>query len=207
MRDKINELQKGAVFLAELKRRLFLEGYTLAIPEPDYGDDLWVADVRPTVCSGNGTEKTESPELLRCQLKSSLPSKADSTKYTFNFTKNEQLCLREGYFVFLGLYDPDLRGAGFHIACIPGTFFRDLVNQDKLRPNKAGRRVFDVFFSKDDSAFSLRLKPSKRYAREPRLPLTNFFVTHQSLRAAFANSNSTPVSADLFGRTAAAELT
>ena len=43
---EIGEILKGAVFLAELKRRLLVEGFTVAIPEPDLGDDLWIVDLR-----------------------------------------------------------------------------------------------------------------------------------------------------------------
>jgi len=188
MRDKINELQKGAIFLAEIKRRLLLEGYTLAIPEPDYGDDLWVVDLGPAIRGTDPLNGQSAPPLVRCQLKSALPSNADSKKYTFNFTKNEQRCLAKQYFVFLGLYDTKLEGAGFHIACISGTFFRNLIENDRLRSSKDGRRVFDVFISTDEPKYSLRGKPSKRYAREPRLPLSNFFITHQFFRAAFGNA-------------------
>jgi hypothetical protein len=42
--DNTENPYKGAEFLAEVKRRLFLERFVTAIPEPDVGEDLWVTD-------------------------------------------------------------------------------------------------------------------------------------------------------------------
>jgi hypothetical protein len=191
MGDKISTLLKEAAFNAELKRRLFLEGFTLAIPEPDLGDDLWILNpgTENTEPSGSTTRQVvNGPELWRCQIKSALPSakEGDDHKYMINFTESHQSRSQQLFYYLIGLYDSAINE--FHIACLPSKFFKGLNDKKRIRYNKEGRPMLDFFLSTtaDYPKFTLRLNPTVRYAREGRANVEEFFIPKgRTLREAF----------------------
>ncbi len=146
---------KGAIFLAELKRKLFSEGFTLAIPEPDLGDDLWVVDAKET-----------EPQLRRCQIKSALPSSSQPNKYTVNFTPSFRARLDCRFYFIFGLY----QGDDIHFACFPSSFFKRLCEGNKIRFNEKGRAIFDFFVSDVEGSpvFDLRGNPVKNTLVNPK---------------------------------------
>jgi len=199
MKSEIGELHKGAIFLAEVKRRLFREGFTVAIPEPDLGDDLWVADVGVTDPEENGsTCKIEAiePKLLRCQLKSALSTTTNygDASYTVNFTKSWNVRLAKGFYYIIGLFDSQLVRNDYHVVCLPSKFVHTLVDEGKVRFNEKGRPMFDFFLSPTDNypKYSLRLRPAARYEHNgPRADLVQFVLSEKStFRAAFTRCDA-----------------
>ncbi len=69
--------QKEAVFGALLKNYLFTKGFVVATPEPDLGDDLWIA-------------KKDGRELLRVQLKSIHTSTGDEPGFVPAYNASNQ---------------------------------------------------------------------------------------------------------------------
>lgn len=182
--NEIDKAQKGAVFLAEIKRRLFLEGFTLAIPEPDTGDDLWVVDLASLTCDDDGLVEPPdlaTPMLLRCQVKSALPTQTACDRiYTVNFTKSCWARRSRRFYYLIGLHDPELESQ-FHIGCFPSEYFVELEKKAHLRFNKAGRVILDFFFSEQSEfpKYTLRLKyppqSGKRNGDGPRADVVEYF--------------------------------
>ena len=183
---KISTLHRGAVFLAELRRKVLLDGLTLAIPEPDLGDDLWVVDLsvaHQADCDDDscGVE----PQLFRFQVKSAVSTaQSGDKKYTINLTKSYKKRICQRFYWLIGLYDPDMAD-NFHVGCVPSTFFRKLSQEGKLRPTKQGRIMMDFFVTRPDKdpqySYFLRL----RIGRKARIDVSRFFLRPQgSLRRA-----------------------
>lgn len=200
MINEIEKAQKGAVFLAEIKRRLFLEGFTLAIPEPDTGDDLWVVDLASPTCDDRQLRETwdsMTATLLRCQVKSALATQeGGDRKYTVNFTKTYEARRNNKHFYYLiGLHDPDLQSQ-FHIGCLPSMYLFELEKRNHLRFNKKGRLILDFFLSEQTEfpKYTLRLKHPPRhgkiYGRGRRADVVEFFL-QPTMRAALTSSTTT----------------
>jgi len=173
MSNDIGELHKGAVFLAELKLKLLREGFTIAVPEPDSGDDLWIVDLN-----------CDSPRLMRCQVKSSLPTQREGSdqKYLVNFTKSSTVRLTQEFCYLIGLYDPRLVIDKFHVGCMPSKYFQVLNDYKHLRWTGQGRTMFDFFLSDAPGypKFTLRLayQPAsgKARGRGNRADISQFFL-------------------------------
>ena len=163
MSGKIGEMHKGVLFLSELKSRLFREGFTLAIPEPDLGDDLWVADLQ-TSC--------EQLKFYRCQIKSahSKGKCGDADKYTVNLTRSSSERIGREFYFLIGIFDDSLTSSKFHFACLPSKFLQKMNEGRYLRKNAKGRIVLDFFVRKRDGSptYTLRAKydpkPGKKNA-------------------------------------------
>ncbi|MEX2167753.1 MAG: hypothetical protein WD851_00460 [Pirellulales bacterium] len=211
MNVEISNALKGALFLSELKRRFFLEGFTLAIPEPDLGDDLWALD---SDVPGLGLDRQEpsptaiDPRFLRCQVKSARSKKKESCDdlYTVNFTGTYKDRFQQCFYYLIGLYDPDLPSM-FHTACIPSRFFGSLnqqnlvrFNTDKSKENKKPKRpIFSLFISQSENypKYTLRLKYIGTHKRGTRADLSAFFISSESfdspictMRQAIENSSN-----------------
>ena len=116
--DTLNNSQKGAYFISVLKSYLIVNSAVVAVPEPDIGDDIWMA-------------YTQFPHrIIPCQAKSIYtfqdihPRKLPMRRYLTNikFTNLEKT-IEVDYSYFIGLYDKEEKPWQFHIACIPSDFF------------------------------------------------------------------------------------
>ena len=193
MPAKVTNQNHGAIFLADLKRRLFLEGLLVAVPEPDTGDDLWVLD------RGIGEQEDddyERPRFFRCQSKSavSCTMRSGHKVYTVNFTRTYKSRIHQGFYFLIGIYDRE--SDKFQVGCFPGEFFQKLKDDGNLRFNEEGRPILDLFVIESDDGcrkYELRMKypprPGKKIGRGPRKDVSEFFA-HDSLLEAFASSSN-----------------
>lgn len=172
---------KEQVFLAELKRRLFLDGFILAKPEPDVGDDLWALDGRACEQDG-GRDGAEEPRLVRCQLKSAVSPTSEGA-FTVNFSRAFRFRQGRWFFVLVGIWSEE--SSQFHIGYFPSRFFYTLKNEGKIRFNSKGRAILDFFVK--NSTFGLRLKyppeGGAKQGRGPRADVTDYFMIN-GLRSA-----------------------
>lgn len=176
----LHEVSKGAVFLADLKRQLLLEGFTVAIPEPDLGDDLWVMDLQSESAEEARTVAT-IPILERLQVKSALSTKFEGPDrvYTVNFAGSYRSRLAQHFYYLIGLYDSE--DVGYHVACVPSTYFLELEKRGHLRFNAEGRPLLDFFLStrEDFPKYTMRLthpvRPGYRRSRGDRADVCEFF--------------------------------
>jgi hypothetical protein len=117
--DSMNNNQKGAYFLAILKAKLLLSGFIVAVPEPDIGDDLWIAT--PSLTPG---------QIYPAQVKSIYAYQQGPAsgirKYMTNVKlPNLEKSISAFFLYFIGLYDETNMPDRFHMACIPSTFFQN----------------------------------------------------------------------------------
>lgn len=116
--DTLNNNQKGAYFASVLRSYLVVNDALVAVPEPDIGDDLWMA-------------YAQNPyRIIPCQAKSIFsyqdvhkrehPMRRFLTNIKF---ANLQKTLEIDYIYFIGLYDKEAKPWHFHIGCIPSKFF------------------------------------------------------------------------------------
>lgn len=115
----MNYEQKESIFLGYLKAQLLLNNYIVATPEPDIGEDIWVAN-----------NNIENHHIYPAQIKSAfmyLPLDNGKIKrYIVNVkSKRFESALHKKFYYFIGLYDPEYEAGLFHIACIPSSFFLD----------------------------------------------------------------------------------
>ena len=121
---------------------------TVAVPEPDLGQDLWV--------SSSATRADDSALIVRAQAKSAssydTEGPGNSRRYTINVKAgNFEISVRKQLFVyFFGLRDDRINigyeNLGYHIACIPGGILRRFLG-NKLFGKEDDKRVrlrFDV---------------------------------------------------------------
>jgi hypothetical protein len=187
MQAGISKVIKGEIFLAELKRRLFLDGFIVAKPEPDIGDDLWVLD--GGVFDVDSGELDQS-RLIRCQLKSAANPTPEGA-FTINVTRTCRFIKSERYYFIIGIWDNDLER--FHVGYFPSRFFLALKVEGRIRLNKQGRHIFDFFVGKSGAGhkFELRLKYPPRCGRKrgrgPRMDVTEYF-NKDGLRAAIKSN-------------------
>jgi hypothetical protein len=119
MVDGLGLKHLGQLFVGVLKARLILQGYTVAVPEPDTGEDLWFA---------TSVEKSDAtPELAiyRAQCKSA--RKKQGRYETNDYLRTLDYAQSQSRFVyFYGLYDARLGsniGDQFHIGCVPAQYW------------------------------------------------------------------------------------
>lgn len=171
---------KEVIFNALLKARLVSRHYTVGVPEPDTGEDLWIATPVDTSCD------TSPRTIYRVQAESAFPTTRTedypSRVYEINDTlRNFKYSLSQPRFLYaFGLYDKQLekKGDGFHMACVPLNYFKLIVeeypNAGKGTGKYRGRYCFQITVKKpkrgyDDCTFTLHLR------RGPTLDITNFF--------------------------------
>lgn len=120
---------KELFFLGVLKAELVSLGCTVAVPEPDVGDDLWVHTP-----GGFG--------VVRSQLKTAWNWQGKAHKsYVFNINEKNvtDAGLAHRFVYFLGMKHPEGPVFGFHVACLPGGFLdKYLKKKGKLRRIRPG---------------------------------------------------------------------
>jgi len=143
VRKEVDNLYKGAEFLADLKRRLFLERFVTAIPEPDIGEDLWVIDTPASPDGNDAPMNMEIARLRQCQVKSahSFSREGQKIKHLVNFTKACRIRIRPGFYFLIGLRNEE--SDRFHLGCFPGEFFQKLTAEEKLRFTDQDRNMLD----------------------------------------------------------------
>jgi len=126
--DALADKQKEQVFHGILKSRLVLLGYTVAVPEPDIGEDLWIGE------SVDKSRDRRPRTVYRAQLKSArTTSKKEQGKCrhydTNEYVTNFQYGLWQPRFVYVfGLYD-EAKDDKFHIGCVPSLYFRKILER------------------------------------------------------------------------------
>jgi len=161
---------KESIFLGYLKSQLLLNNFLVATPEPDIGEDIWVAK-----------NNIESYQIYPAQIKSAfmyqLVNKGEDKRYllSIKFRRFESTLQRKFYY-FFGLYDPDRISGLFHIACIPSSFFLEhwdfLTNTKRITAKKyqgSDKQKINLYFD-------YSLVKNEYYAfSKPRVNVTRFF--------------------------------
>ncbi|MCC7509746.1 MAG: hypothetical protein IT464_10255 [Planctomycetes bacterium] len=114
---------KELYFLQVLKTELISTGCVLAVPEPDYGDDLWVLP-----------DGTDIP--IRCQLKTAWSWRGKSQRsYVFNINEHNvrKASISYRYLYFFGMKHPEGPVGGFHVACLDGGFLDAALTSKRIR--------------------------------------------------------------------------
>jgi hypothetical protein len=161
--------QKEQLFNALLKARLIRLGYTVAVPEPDMGEDLWIA-CRTT--EADGAERT----IYRAQLKS---ARTTGSRYETNdYVRTLRYAMSQPRFVyFYGLHDEELSASGgdpFHVGCVPASFW-SMVSNAYPTAGTSGDRFFWQFSIKRPIASGDEHKFICNIRRAANVDLTDFF--------------------------------
>jgi hypothetical protein len=131
--DSLEAKQKEQLFHGLLKSRLILLGYTVAVPEPDIGEDLWIANRIDRT-----RQVTTERIIYRAQLKSARPTTATRTKKTRTYETNDytrtlSYAIEQPRFVYIfGIVDDRLSQSSekqFHIGCVPALFWKKVKGQ------------------------------------------------------------------------------
>lgn len=108
---------KESIFLGYLKAQLLLNNYLVATPEPDIGEDIWVAN-------NNVDDYHIHPAQIKSAFTYQWINKGEAKRFVVNIkAKRFESTLKKKFYYFFGLYDPDHTSGFFHIACIPSSFF------------------------------------------------------------------------------------
>jgi hypothetical protein len=111
----LDNSQKEYLFRADLARRLTVLNYMIAKPEPDVGEDVWIA-------------RRDEVSIYPAQVKAS---------YGVRYIQNERIrryittikaakmsaSFGRKFIYFFGLYIPDSNPVEFQVGCIPSSFF------------------------------------------------------------------------------------
>ena len=167
----MNNNQKGAYFLAILKAKLLLSGFIAAVPEPDIGDDLWIA--KPNHVQG---------QIYASQVKSAYTYKEHFKGTIKRYLTNIKLQNLERstpylYLYFIGLYDESYLPDRFHIACIPSTFFQDHWSYVQ------GKIVKDTYVNRVDLHFDYQIQEKQYFLFvKPHVEVTQFFGNFDAIK-------------------------
>jgi len=169
--ESMNNNQKGAYFLAILKAKLLLSGFIAAVPEPDIGDDLWIA--KPNHAQG---------QIYASQVKSAYTYKelfgGTIRRYLTNIKlPNLARSSPVSYLYFFGLYDEPYLPDRFHIACIPSTFFQDHWSHVQ------GKIVKATYVSRVDLHFDYQIQEKQYFLFvKPHVEVTQFFDNFDAIK-------------------------
>lgn len=151
-KDMKNE-QKEAIFSGTLKSVLLQHGFIVAEPEPDLGDDFWVANLA-----------NPSYKIHRAQAKSAYAWSENKKRCTRRYLVNVRYqafvdSFEQSFLYFFGLYDPHLASRPFHIGCIPSSFFRAQAMRKRIRSNgMANRRaMLDFLYHMNTQTYSFNV--------------------------------------------------
>lgn len=142
----LDNAQKEYLFRADLARRLTVLNYMIAKPEPDVGEDVWIASRDQAV-------------IFPAQLKSSYGiwhlQHGKVRKYTTTIKATKlQSSFGRVFFYFFGLYEPKSNPVWFHIGCVPSSFFQEhweFLLQQRLQ--KDGRLNIEIYHSVEDETY------------------------------------------------------
>ena len=108
---------KESIFLGYLKAQLLLNNYLVATPEPDIGEDIWVA-------KNNKNDYQIHPAQIKSAFMYQWVKMGEVKRYVVNVkSRRFEDTLRRKFYYFFGLYDPERKAGLFHVACIPSSFF------------------------------------------------------------------------------------
>lgn len=140
-------------FCAILKAKLISSEFTVAVPEPDFGEDMWI---------GSATDKTgTSPvrTIYRAQAKGvfsyeNVAIDKSARRYDTNdyATTLDYAISQPNFVYFFGIRDERLErktGAQFHIGCIPTQGFLNLVRSKYPGAGVNGDRFWFMFTLRD----------------------------------------------------------
>ena len=164
--------QKELIFLGYLKSQLLLNNFFVATPEPDIGEDIWVAN-----------NNIENYQIHPAQIKSAFTfqwvHKGERKRYVVNIkARRFESTLQRKFYYFFGLYDPEHIPGSFHVACIPSSFFLEhwdfLTKLSELRKKNhqgSDKQQINLYFdysSKENKyyAFSKPLEDVTRFFRD-----------------------------------------
>jgi hypothetical protein len=163
---------KESIFLGYLKTQLLLNNYLVATPEPDIGEDIWVAN-------NNNDNYHIHPAQIKSAFMYQWINKGGAKRYVVNIkSRRFESTLQKKFYYFFGLYDPEHKSGLFHIACIPSSFFLEhwefLTTTKRITannyPGTDKQRInlyFDYYLAKDEYyAFSKPLVNVTRYFKD-----------------------------------------
>jgi hypothetical protein len=145
---------RGVVYALLIDMRM-----TIAVPEPDLGQDLWV--------SVSSSTASHVAQIFRAQAKSSSSydsqGQKNSRRYTINVkAANFESSVRQPLFVyFFGLRDDRInigyKNLGYHIGCVPGGFLSRFLGNKLfgIEDDKRVRLAFDVFGAEPPFTYNL----------------------------------------------------
>ena len=143
----LGQLQKEQRFAGVLKAMLISREYTVAVPEPDTGDDLWFAKLVPE------KGKSITSMIYRAQCKSisswELYKREGKRVYSTNIDKSqlERAINQPGFVFFFGLRHDDGPEHGYNPACIAASFFSDKLGKLGLGAKGQGScPAYNIYF-------------------------------------------------------------
>ena len=157
---ELNSHQKEAWLRSDVKIRLAIKNFLVAIPEPDIGEDIWFS--RPN---------QDDYFIYAAQIKSSFtvrPLREDRLRrYQFSISLNRlESSLQRKFFYFFGLYNPDSNN--FLVGCFPSSFFHDhwdFIKQKKISIIKSYQGIhktrvnIEIDYDLDTKEFFIFMKP------------------------------------------------
>lgn len=158
MANNAQNAWKGGRFRAWLIGQLLLkEEFSVAVPEPDLGDDLWVRRLCRRGANGEFVPVSGPSPVIRAQMKSSFAtvlSKGGDKKYVINDSPTAfENRIAFSYIYFVGLFDKERHT--FDFGCIPSGFFKETWDAGLLRitdKDKKPRVMLDFFVSDQGKA-------------------------------------------------------